>query len=668
MLSVVLIAAAISGPVIVVTGTRSGQPLREQAGNTAVIGEDEIELTVHTHASELLHRAPGTWVTRGSSQEHLTAIRSPVLTGSGGCGAFLILEDGLPVRPAGFCNANQLIELNSEQARSIEVVRGPGSALYGSNALHGLLNVITHEPDGTTTRTAGLEVGVHGFTRLRGTLADASWRANGFVMRDGGWRDGSAVTQGKFNIRHEGESMGFAFSGTWIEQDVAGFIIGQDTYRNRTLARSDPTPDAFRDMDSQRLSLQLRQSLGEWSVSWRPYARRSRMSFLQHFIPGSPTEDNGHHSVGTQILAELPTGNGDRWLVGADLEWADIFVQQTQAAPITTGSPFLIATRPQGRHYDFTVEAVTLATFAHTERRLSDKWRLSAGLRLEHTRYDYDNRMSSGNLRDDGTACAMGGCLYNRPADRTDTFTVATPKLGLTLEVTDDTDAYVSLSRGHRAPQVNELYRLQRGQDAADIDSERMDSLEFGVRGFMGTLQYDAALFTMRKRNVIFQDTNGFTVNDGRTRHRGLELSLVQPLGEHWAFALAGTIARHTYDFDRVIAGGDTVTRGDEVDTAPRHLASARLSWLPRTGHRVELEGVRVGAHWLDAANRFRYHGHTLVNLRGSHAIGARWSLDWRVTNLADRRYAERADYAFGNYRYFPGTPRSFFISLRATL
>ena len=92
-----------------------------------------------------MHRVPGTWITRGSGQESLAAIRSPVLTGAGSCGAFVVAENGFATRPAGFCNVNQLFEVNLEQADAVEVLRGPGSSLYGSNAMHGLVNALVAE-------------------------------------------------------------------------------------------------------------------------------------------------------------------------------------------------------------------------------------------------------------------------------------------------------------------------------------------------------------------------------------------------------------------------------------------------------------------------------------------------------------------------------------------
>ena len=91
----------------------------------------------------MLNTSPGVYVQRGSGAESLGAIRSPVLTGAGACGAFLMAEDSLPIRPVGFCNLNEMFELNYEQASVVEVLRGPGSALFGASAVHGIVNVLT---------------------------------------------------------------------------------------------------------------------------------------------------------------------------------------------------------------------------------------------------------------------------------------------------------------------------------------------------------------------------------------------------------------------------------------------------------------------------------------------------------------------------------------------
>ena len=140
---------------VIVTSSGSIQARLGTSGSISVLGGDEIAKVAATHPSDLLNRVAGVWVNKGSGQEHLTAIRSAIYTGSGACGEFAFLEDGIPLRPHGFCNINNLFELNTEQAAAIEVWRGPASAVLGGNALHGAVNVITPVP---SENAIGVEV------------------------------------------------------------------------------------------------------------------------------------------------------------------------------------------------------------------------------------------------------------------------------------------------------------------------------------------------------------------------------------------------------------------------------------------------------------------------------------------------------------------------------
>ena len=101
-------AQSADSDVVVVTGTRT-ETLRQQSTQAvSVLTAQEIERLGAQHISEALNRLPGVNLNRGNGAEHLTAIRSPVLTGSQGAGSFLYLEDGVPLRAAGFANINGL--------------------------------------------------------------------------------------------------------------------------------------------------------------------------------------------------------------------------------------------------------------------------------------------------------------------------------------------------------------------------------------------------------------------------------------------------------------------------------------------------------------------------------------------------------------------------------
>ncbi len=652
---------------IVVTSQRRPQPALRHVGNIERLSEAQLAAVRHQHAHELFTRVAGVWVSRGSGQENLTAIRSPVLTGAGSCGAFLTLEDGIPTRPAGFCNVNQLFEINSEQATAVEVIRGPGNALYGSNALHGIVNVIMPAPGDVPLDHLGVEVGANDFLRLRARVPFGTSSPLGVSVvyaDDGGFRDDTGYRQAKAHAKYATEAGGgeltFALSVSDLDQETAGFIVGEDAYKDATLRTSNPNPEAFRNASSQRLSALWSRRLGNADLELRPFVRRSRMRFLQHFLPGKPLEENGHVSVGS--IATLTFDRDDaRYIVGTDVEWSDVFLRETQDGP-TVGSPFLVETRPPGKHYDYDVVSVGIAPFVQAEWRLGDALSVSAGVRAEYVEYDYDNRMLDGNTRDDGSACGFGGCLYTRPGDRRDSFTNVAPSVGLSYALGSTAALYANAARGFRAPQMTELYRLQSGQQVADLDSERVDGIEFGLRTGTRQLSLDVNVFAMNKRDSVFRDADGFNVSGAKSRHDGVELTLDALPSERVRVSLAATYARHRYDFDRVAARGETFVSDRDVDTAPRWLASAELlvSATPTLDLSVQL--THTGAYYVDAENRFDYPGHTLAHLRTRWAFSESMSLTLRLNNVADTEYADRADFAFGNFRYFPGRGRELFL------
>lgn len=659
---------------IVVTAQR--QPVATLATPLSIgrVDRDAIDLLGATHSSEVLNRVPGVMVQRGSGQESLTAIRSPVLTGAGSCGAFLFLENGVPIRPVGFCNVNEMLEINTEQADAIEILRGTGTALYGSNSVHGTINVLQDAPPELPRWQLGLGFGPDQYAR--GSLVAAhQGETTGLGIKalythDGGWRDESGFDEGKLNATLTTGAGGsipsrFDLAATKLEQETAGFILGKNAYRDPDLSQQNLNPEAYRNANAVRLTglVQPQTSL-PGQLELRPYLRTSRMDFLQHFLLGQPVERNGQESAGVMTSFDWDLGRRVGLITGLDLEWADSFLVEDQENPTTGGSPAANAIRPVGLHYDYTVTSNVAGAYAQLDYALTDSLHAGAGVRIEYVDYRYDNRMLAGNTDENGVPCLPAGCLYSRPADRSDSFTNAAPKFSLRWDAITGLMLYANASRGFRPPEMSELYRLQRNQSVADLDAEQVDAYEVGLKFARDDWRGELAGFRLRKDNVILRDSGGFNVSNGRTSHEGVEYSLTWQALDSLAATVGGTYARHRYEFSRAIEGGETITAGNDIDTAPRNLLRAALNYAPIPGVVAEAEWLVVGDYYLDAANAHRYTGHELLNLRARWEFLPRWSLAVRVNNALDRAYADRADFAFGNYRYFPGRPDSVFAEL----
>jgi len=650
---------------IVVTAVKDSQSLREVNTTIDSLNETELSSIQHTHINEALHRIAGTWISRGNGQEHLTAIRSPVLTGAGSCGAFLMMQDGVSLRAPGFCNVNELFESTSELADRIEVQKGPGSDIYGSNALHGAVNIITPSPI-ADLRRARLEAGPDEYLRAKISVSSDNTRIDVSGTTDGGYKDDSGFDQQKLLLKHLGELSDWrtttTFSYTNLNQETAGFVQGSEAYKDAGLRRDNPNPEAYRDARSLRLLSRFDRDTDQGSVAITPYFRSSRMEFLQHFLPGQAIEENGHDSIGLQTLW---TGLEGRLHVGAEIDYTRGFLEEFQPTA-TQGPAFLVATIPAGRHYDYDVDALSLGIFARYRQDLTEDLSLTWGLRLQQTEYDYDNRMLDGRTRDDGTPCGFGGCRFSRPADREDRFTDISPRLGFIYSIDADRQLYGSASRGFRAPQATELYRLQASQDVARIDSVELDALELGYRAAAEQFTYSVAVYAMQKDNFIFRDTSRQNVDNGETRHHGIEFSLNTDLSDTLAASLAFTWAEHEYANDPQLSA--TPLDGNEIDTAPSTLGSATLNWQASENLKVELEWVHVGSYYQDPQNQQEYEGHDLLHLRTHWRLSERTNLSARVMNLTDEDYAERADFGFGNDRYFIGTPLSVFVGVQIDL
>ncbi len=649
---------------IVVTAERRAQSAADIARSISVVDGEALALISADHVSEALARVPGVGLHRGSGAEHLTAIRSPVLTGGAGAGSFLFLENGVPLRSAGFANVNGLFDAHHEIADSIEIVRGPSGALYGANAIHGVINVLTPRPSDAPSVFGEIYGDTEDRYRWKGSISGTNG-AHGFyagisAVSESGYREDASLDQQKLTMRHifdnDQVSVDTIFSFDNLEQETAGFIFGEAALKDRVQRRSNDFPFAFRDAKSARLQSTIAVELNETTrLQVTPYARWNDMDFLQHFLPSRSLEENGHWSVGAQSAVYHDVG-ALSLIAGVDAEYTEGSLREFQARPT-------IFSFTQGLHYDYDVRAINASGFVQGEYQLGPRTFANAAVRIDGTIYDYDNLTLDGIALDPQ---GNGGRFLRLP-DQTNRFVTASPKLSLRHQFSDRASGYISYARGARPPQTTDLYRLQVNQTGDQARPELMDAVEVGLRNRLGDrITIDLAGFFMEKKNFFFRDADGFNVANGKTRHVGIEADLRIALHETLSVQSAFTYAAHTYQFDRVTGNGnETIAAGDDVDTAPRFIANTRLRWNPTAWLTTEAEWVSLGAYFTDAANNNRYDGHNLLHLRAQASLTDDLAMYVVLRNVTDTLYAERADFAFGNDRFFPGEVRTLGLGLR---
>ena len=677
-------AQAATGPTtkLVVTGTREKESLAETPEAVGTIDEQQIIDARPTHPSQIMGEIPGVAVAVTNGEGHTTAIRQPFTTNP----VYLYLEDGIPIRSTGFFNHNALYEIDLPASAGVEVTRGPGTALYGSDAIGGIVNVLTRSPPPSPMLYASPDVGSFGWRRLVAgggdTIGDDGWRADANVTHTGGWRDSTAYDRQSALARwdHQGSH------GLSAKTLLSYTHVDQQTGANSPLVYEDyvhdPTrnylPIAFRKVDALRASSAIERDFGGTLWSLTPYVRDNSMNLLASYMLNfDPTVARTHNDSYGLLAKWRHDGIGPmrpRLIVGADLDYSPGGRQENRldVHPTGSGASRLFTSYAVGpRIYDYDVTFQGVSPYVHGEISPVPKLRLTAGVRYDALAYRFDNRYGTAPVAVPGDFPGLR--FYGQAPDGTERFRHATRKVGMTYALSQDASLYASYNEGFRVPSESQLFRPSAAASAAaaqeltdsalHLQPIRADQVQVGIRGGWRGVTYDLVAYRLMKRDdiVTLRDTaTNFTqtVNAGRTRHEGIELGLGVPIAKDWSVDAAVSQARHTY-VDWATSVGDF--SGKEMESAPRTLANVRLHWTPSREARLTLEWTRIGAYWLDAANTVRYPGHELLSARVNWPLAPRVKLFVNVTNLADKRYADSASIVSSTPVYSPGLPRTYY-------
>jgi iron complex outermembrane receptor protein len=661
---------AISLEGITVTGERGQQSIIEQPVSIGYKKKAEVELDGATNQKELLNSIAGVRITQtGSSIGHMASIRLPTNTGP----YYLYLQDSIPVQSSGFFNHNGLAYTNFSTAGSVEVLKGAGTALYGSDAVAATINVISAPERDQIGVKMTAETGSDGFRRVLASAGvdidqTSTITAQASHAQADGWRDHTEYDRQEVAIKYindlnDSNTLKIGFSANKTEAEMAGDLIGYDAFKNQTTSVGniqtalDSGLDIVRKFDFARANVEWDHAISDTATfNSIAYVRSNRNRYVATWENNLPQNDTQENSVGLLLKNNLDFG-ALRNITGLDVEYTQATKEYTQLFDfVPTGFGSSVAA---GKIYDYDVNYLAIAPYTRFEYLVTDNLKVGAGVRFDTNRYDYTNNLADGQY---------AASSYLRPnSDNDPSYSHISPKLDLTYQFNNGQMVYARYANGFRIPQASTLYSLKTNNISFSIDEEVTDTYEVGYKFVTERYEFASSLYLLTIDDTIVRRQNSagdrFYENGGKTTHKGIELSLSSKLTDEFTSKIAYSYSKHKFDNDEVF--GD-----NEQAQAPNNVANVRFIYSPKSllGLTAMVEWEHVGSSWLDDENTTRYAGHDVGNIKLRYALNEQFNVFARVMNITDRIYAESASINYGSERYTPGAPRQAFVGFEYKL
>lgn len=663
---------------VVVTSTREAKDLRIVSESVGVLDEEALKQIAPSHPAEALNRIAGVHINNLGGEGHMTSIRQPISTS----GVYLFLEDGLPTRPTGFFNHNGLYEINIPQSSRVEVTKGPGSALYGSDAIGGVINSITKKASAEKEASLNTEFGSDDWQRalltVGGGKEEIAVRFDVNSTQNEGFREEADYDRQSYTLRldstfSEGVTAKVVGSYSEINQSGVSSLLQED-FENNTTKNRFHDDIGFREVEAFRLSSELNFELNEEQlITVTPFYRVNEMTMMPSWMVTYDPNIRDYEFQSYGALLKYRHNLFDeavQVIVGSDLDFtpSEYFEEGINLAFDAGEDVYTDYSRSGSVNYNFSADQQTVSPYVHLEYQATEQIRFNGGVRYDQFDVDYTNNI---DVATEGR--------HLRAESQKISYSNTSPKLGATYQYLDDHNAYLSYRHAFRAPTVGTLFRPGLSVGSTDLNPVKSLNQEIGFRGdFAKRFKYEVAYYDMEVRDDIVSIVDGddlVRVNAGETSHKGIELGLDMFVSNEWIAGVSFTQTEQRYkDFSYVSRGQELNFAGNDVTRAPESLANLRLAYFPKKveGLRVEIEWDSVGEYFTDETNTQKYDGHELWNLRVNYEMNSRFTMNVRAINITDELYStftrKRVGGNDSDLEYRPGAPRSVFFGLTLNL
>ena len=584
---------------VLVTANRSASTLGDTIAPAQVIDRAEIERTQPRDLPDLLRGRAGIEIANQGGPGKLTSI---FMRGTES-DHVLVLVDGIRIGTA-TAGIPAIQDIPVEQIERIEIVRGPRSSLYGSDAIGGVIQIFTRRHDGAPSPHARIGVGSQ-------SLREAS---AGIGARAGrGWFGVDAAVQRTDGI-NACRGSGTLFQGCFVDEP------DRDGYRNRsfnlrggvelaeglTLDGNVLHADAFNEFDGSIFGgneTDIVQQVAGGTLVYAPSTDVRLTAQAGRAYDRSTTffrdADSGTRSDVGRIDTRRDTaslqadmGLADAQTLSLGFDWQSDNVESATAYALTSRTNF--------------------AVFSDYRARFGSH-RVQAGVRHD------DNEQFGGHT---------------------------TGSLGWGVDFAHGLRLNASAGTSFKAPTFNDLYFPYSANP--ELEPERAKTANLGLAQYADGWSWTLDVFESRIDDLIFLDAAFVPQNIQQARIRGAE------------FTASATFAG--WDLSTQLSHVDPRDRSDNANfdnlLARRARSSGRLDVDRAFGDvRIGTTVRGAGSRYDNAANTVRVAGYGTVDLRMAWAFHSDWTLEARATNVLDKTY--------GTVNWYTQPGREYGLALR---
>lgn len=641
------------------------------AAVSVVNGEEMRHATPRINLSESLTGVPGLQIQnrQNYAQDLQLSMRGFGSRSTYGVRGIRMYVDGIPATMPDGQGQTSNIDLNSVE--SVEILRGPFSALYG-NASGGVVNVTTETGQQPTTIEASSYYGSYGSWRygLKATGAmgdgtqagDVDYTVSSTRFITSGYRDHSGarknLANAKLGVRIDDVSkLSLIFNSVDIKADDPGGLTEQEWKQDPHQAPRADQYNTRKTIKQTQAGLRYERQLSEQDdLSVMMYAGERETTQYQS-IPRAP-QLNPTHAGGVIDLSRHYQGIDTRWTHRGEL-----LVPVT----ITTGLNYENMSEDRKGFENFVMDNGTPSygqkgnlrrnernlmwnadPYMQSRWQLTDKLSLDAGVRYSSVWFDSnDHYVTAANGDDSGEA----------------SYHEWLPAGALKYAVTDAWNVYAAAGRGFETPTINELSYRANNQSGLNFNLKPStnDTYEIGSKTRVGNGLFTAALFQTLTNDEIVTDTSsgGRTTykNAGKTRRQGAELSIDQQFAGNWRAKAAWTYLDATY---RTNVCGDDNCNGNRMPGIARNMGFASLGYELESGWYAGADMRYMSDIEANDENTAKAPSYTTVGLNTGYKFNYNnWMLDvfGRVDNLFDKEYVGSVIVNESNGRYYEPAP-----------